>query len=71
MGESMEEAVESSSYPKNASEKSSPSVKAIGCAIRITQDVKWYEISEHRHFITNRYLPVSTFESAVTNYWLI
>ena len=51
--------------------KSWPSVKAIGYAIRITQDVKGNESFENRYFIINRYLPVSTFASAVRNHWSI
>lgn len=51
--------------------KSWPSVKAIGYAIRITQDVKGNENFENRYFIINRYLPVSTFASAVRNHWSI
>jgi predicted transposase YbfD/YdcC len=51
--------------------KSWPSVKAIGYAIRITQDVKGNENFENRYFIINRYLAVSTFASAVRNHWSI
>jgi len=36
--------------------KSWPSVKAIGYAIRITQDVKENASFENRYFIINRYL---------------
>lgn len=51
--------------------KSWPSVKVIGYAIRITQDVKGIESFENRYFIINRYLPVSTFASAARNLWSI
>jgi predicted transposase YbfD/YdcC len=51
--------------------KSWPSVKVIGYGVRITQDTKGNESFETRYFIMNRYLPVSTFESAMHNHWLI
>lgn len=46
-------------------------MKAIGYAIRITQDVKGNENFENRYFIINRYLAVSTVASAVRNHWWI
>ncbi len=49
--------------------KSWPSVKAIGYAIRITQDVKGNGSFENHYVIMNHYLPVSTFASAVRNHW--
>ena len=51
--------------------KSWPSVKAIGYAVRITQDTKGNESFDTRYFVMNRYLPVSTFASAVRNHWSI
>jgi predicted transposase YbfD/YdcC len=46
-------------------------VKALGYGVRITQDTKGNESFETRYFIMNRYLPVSTFASAVRNHWSI
>jgi predicted transposase YbfD/YdcC len=58
--------------PKDSPVKKSwPSVKAIGYAIRISQDVKGNGSFENRYFIINRYLPVSTLASVVCNDWSI
>ncbi len=45
--------------------KSWPSVKAVGYGVSITRDRKGSESFDTRYIIMNRYLPVSTFASAV------